>query len=335
MFKHILVPLDGSLRAEAAISHAVAFARVFGSQIALVRVAAQAERTSLPLLIDPLEWQMSKRSMLDYLGEWAVRLRALGVPTSHHLLEGSPAERVIRFAAENAIDLIVLNRHGSNGSQGWPLGSVCHKILLRSYTSTLLVQAGNESTIPTHLRYERIVAPLDGSRRAECALMPTKALMRTHGAKLMLAHVARKPEMFQAPTFSLRESRMLAQHIYQRNRQEAHKYLHQMCERLSPDRAEVHLLVSDNVPTCLQGMIQRQRADLVIMSAHGQLGAPWRPFGPVAGSLIDSCSAPLLLVQDLSPARAPPREIMPKSYKGDDHCPKGTLGTAPQRLQRF
>lgn len=302
MFRHILVPLDGSLRAEGTIPHAVAFARTFASHITLIRAVTLAECTTTSTLIDPLEWRQSKEGMHDYLEEWTRRLARLNLSVDCRLLEGSPAEHIIQFAEESAVDLMVLSRHGASGSRGWPLGSVSHKILLRSYISTLLIDADNQPDVPIDLRYNRILAPLDGSRRAECALLSAKALTDAHHAKLILTHVARKPEMFAVPSSTTGDPSTLEQLLYQRNRREANKYLCQLGEQLGANCTEVHLLANDDVTTCLHDFIQREQIDLLVMSAHGHLGAPWRPFGPLVGSLIETCTTPLLLIQDLTAA---------------------------------
>ena len=61
MFKRILVPLDGSTLAERAIPHALQFARIFGSNIVLLRVLNPISFSENPDAVDPLKWHSFSR----------------------------------------------------------------------------------------------------------------------------------------------------------------------------------------------------------------------------------------------------------------------------------
>jgi nucleotide-binding universal stress UspA family protein len=56
------------------------------------------------------------------------------------LLTGNPAEEIIRYAAENRTDLIVMGTHGRSGLERLLMGSVAEKVLRRALCSVLVVK---------------------------------------------------------------------------------------------------------------------------------------------------------------------------------------------------
>jgi nucleotide-binding universal stress UspA family protein len=115
---------------------------------------------------------------------------------------------------------------------GWNISSVVQKIILRTYVPTMMVRAYQPGTDDLgHLRYRRLLVPLDGSQRAECALPPATVLARSHDSRL-LAHRARRPEMPRHVPLTDEETEMLDR-ITERNRLAAAQYLEQLQSRLS------------------------------------------------------------------------------------------------------
>ena len=69
MFDRILVPLDGSILAERAISHAENFSCIFGSTIILLQILDPTSYHENPESVDPLSWQIRKAEA-DLIHEW-------------------------------------------------------------------------------------------------------------------------------------------------------------------------------------------------------------------------------------------------------------------------
>jgi nucleotide-binding universal stress UspA family protein len=316
MFEHIVVPLDGSSLAECVLPHVVAFASAFESEVTLLRVLERSKRGQR-VPIDPVHWHIAEAQSASYLEEVAGRLNAEGVETRRVTLDGAAAERVIEYADQQDVDLIVLSSHGRSGLSGWNVSSVVQKIILRAFRSALIVRAYMPIEHRTgRLRYRRLLVPLDGSQRAECVLPVAAALARGHDAELLLAHVVRRPEMPRR-TSPTEEDIELADRLVERNREEVSAYLQDLRTQLPLD-ADSCLLVSDDVAVALHELADSQHADLVILSAHGYSGAPRWSYGSVATSFIGYGSTPLLIVQDLSRAEVQPSqaELAAKERKG-------------------
>ena len=300
MFDHILVPLDGSSLAECVLPHVVAIARALGARVTLMQVLERTEGQGLTHLVDPLGWYMGAAEARTYLDGLASRLREAGLQVEHVFLEGQAAGRIIEFAQNHGVDLIVLSSHGRSGLSGWNVSSIVLKIILRAYLPVMIVRAYHPPAQDlTGLRYRRLLVPLDCSQRAECVLPLAIALARFHEAELLAVHVVNRPQMpHRAPLTP--EERELAHKIVERNRLEATRYLKQLQPRLDVN-VRTHLGISDHAAETLHDLVDQADVDLVILSAHGYSGGVKWPYGSMVVNFIGYGATPLLIVQDLSP----------------------------------
>lgn len=301
MFDRILAPLDGSSLAECVLPHLAALARTFDAEVELVHVlACNAGKVGDP--VDPLGWEMRKAEARSYLDEVSARLAEAGIDNvSANLLEGEPALRIVEFAQSRDIDLIVLCSHGQAGLSRWNVSSVVRKVIQLAHRSIFLVRAYQAATSETldltALNYNRLLVPVDGSRRAECALNVAVTVSRFHEAELHLGHVVAKPEMPSRVPLST-EDNALIERFTERCKDAGNNYLEQLRSRLSID-FDAHLSISDDRIAALHALVEEQRADLVVLCAHGFSGKSKWPFGSVATSFIEYGTTPLLMVQDL------------------------------------
>jgi nucleotide-binding universal stress UspA family protein len=135
MFKHILVPTDGSDLAKAAVRKAVQFAKTIGAQVTQVIVD---EPFPMIAVDDPLvylqtqeQYQEATRkraaAVLKFGEEYA---RSEGVKVSSlHLYDAAIYEGIITAARDNRCDLILMASHGRRGIAALVLGSTTYKVL--------------------------------------------------------------------------------------------------------------------------------------------------------------------------------------------------------------
>lgn len=298
MFERIMLPLDGSTLAECVLPHAVALSRATNAQLVLVCVVEPAPKQG-PVATDPLHWHLLKAETRAYLDEIAKRLGRLDLPVEAVQLEGPAAERIVEYARDNEVDLILLSSHGRSGLTGWNVSSVVQKVILRANRSVMIVRAyeAGEAGLES-LTYRRILVPLDGSRRAEYVLPVVSALARYAGAELMLATAIARPEMPRRSPLSAEDAE-LAERVVERNREEAEKYHEQLGTWLTSDKVTSRLLVGDSAITLLHRLAVEEAVDLVALSAHGYSGDVHRPYGSLVTSFIVYGSSPLLIIQDL------------------------------------
>jgi nucleotide-binding universal stress UspA family protein len=308
MFRHILIPLDGSGLAECAVSCAVAFGRTFGARVTLLRVLEKTQNAECLQSIDPLDWSMYKREATTYLTELGARFEAEGIESDLMVKEGHPAQRIIEAIQEKGIDLMVVSSHGRSGLSGWSAGSVFQKIILRARISIMIVRSHHygEKDPSAPFGFSRIMVPLDGSKRSEFALPPAANLAHAHNAELILAHVVNMPEMPRWTQLT-QEDTELVNRLVERNREEMGKHFETVLPRL-PVEARTLVETSDDAALRLHELVQEQKADLVVLSAHGYSGKSRWSFGSIAHTFIAYGVTPLLLVQDFPRDKIEPTE---------------------------
>lgn len=130
MHQHLLVPLDGSPLAEAAIPLATELARRLHLGILLTRVHSPAvivpSPAEMPIMMLQPEWDEGVRAETrTWLVQRAADLaRTTGLHVSPVFCIGNPAEEIASVAARRRVRAIVCSTHGSGGLAPHWLGSV-------------------------------------------------------------------------------------------------------------------------------------------------------------------------------------------------------------------
>ena len=143
MFKHLLLPIDGSELSEAAVQKGVAFAKSLNASITGFYVMPEFHIfTYRTEMVDNTKEEFAKdcRAHADrYLAVVKKAAKAAGVDcdtsvaTSDH-----PYEAIIKAAEKKGCDLIMMASHGRRGVQGLLLGSETQKVLTHSKIPVLV-----------------------------------------------------------------------------------------------------------------------------------------------------------------------------------------------------
>jgi nucleotide-binding universal stress UspA family protein len=208
MFTRILVPLDGSALAERAIPHAQQFARIFGGKIILLQVLDPSSYQDQLTAVEPLHWQLRKAEGELYLRELVRRISdQVGATAAdgsdrveYAIREGKTAENIVDFARETNADLLVISTHGAGGLSRWETSSVIHKVVTNIYIPVLVLRSYRTCEDETRMAvYQRILMPVDSSRRAECSLPAGIALMQTPQVPVTALPVVEELTRMQSP----------------------------------------------------------------------------------------------------------------------------------------
>lgn len=316
----ILVPLDGSVLAECVLPYVVATARVFGSKIILLRVITPTGNTIENHVIDPLSWEMKKAEAESYLQGKKDQLGQILAPIESYLLEGQPAEKIIEFARNEEVDLIALSSHGQSGLNEWNISSVVQKIILQSQKSILLIRAYNVMDVGLQdIKFQKISTPLDCSQRAELILPMALKIARFFNTRLFLANVTLEPEITCRNPPS-QEDLERVEHLTRCNKNYMLNYFDQMIAQITSQGIEVEACVetSKRVSETLHGMMEREKVDLVLLTAHGTTGSQKWPYGNISTSFIIYGSTPIIILQDLMPEEIEVSQaaMVAREYKG-------------------
>jgi len=136
MFKHILVPIDGSTLSLRAAKNAVRFAKTHGARITAFYAAPEYHPNIagdyLPANFVPLAVYQSqiKKTADKYLDQIKKLASVGGVACSSLFASNdSPYQAIIQAAKERKCDLIFMASHGRSGIAGLLIGSETNKVL--------------------------------------------------------------------------------------------------------------------------------------------------------------------------------------------------------------
>jgi nucleotide-binding universal stress UspA family protein len=140
MYCRILVPLDGSEKAEKVLPIVKDEARCHNATIVLMRVIAPF-RSSVMMVPSLLEQatEQSIRITQDYLDKIASQLRSESFEVEVEIEHGPPAQKILDFAEESGCDLIIIGTHGETGALQWRFGGVAGKVVRAKTTMPVLV----------------------------------------------------------------------------------------------------------------------------------------------------------------------------------------------------
>ncbi len=145
MFERILVPVDGSDRAMAAVEMAVELQKKCDAELFLLCVYRHYSLLEASMsMVRPEKPENLDDSMREYATGVVDRAKRLakkcGSPSVRGFVKsGPPARTIVSFAEDKHIGLIVLGSRGLGDVEGYLLGSVSHKVTSLSHCPTLVV----------------------------------------------------------------------------------------------------------------------------------------------------------------------------------------------------
>src|SRR5262245_18794002 len=148
MFRHILIPTDGSELAEHAVTNGLSFAKSVGAKVTVIIVEDPFDWLSVPGTrasqrhLDALAKhnEQVKKYAANVLSRAADAAKQAGVPCDTMQVENArnPYQAIIAAASDRGCDLIVMASHGRGGLSAVVLGSVTNKVLTHTKTPVLV-----------------------------------------------------------------------------------------------------------------------------------------------------------------------------------------------------
>jgi nucleotide-binding universal stress UspA family protein len=183
MFKHILVPLDGSSLAEAALPAAVSLAQTFKAPVTLLHVIEQDAPDEIHR-----DRHLTEASEAEaYLKKIAGRAFPPKIKVNLHV-HTSPVADVSRSIVDHSSDeiqpdLIILCSHGNSGMHDLFFGNIAQEVAAASGTPVLLIKPQEKAS---SFQLNHILVPLDNESVHDKALPTAEELAKAYGAELNL-----------------------------------------------------------------------------------------------------------------------------------------------------
>ena len=296
MLKHILVPLDGSKLAEAAIPVAASLAQTLGAPVTILHVIEQ----DAPQEIHKDHHLTQADEAAEYLKQVAERDFPPEIKVNSHVhtavvkdVSGSIVEHATR---EFQPDLIVMCTHGEGGVRELLFGSIAQQVVAQGLTPVLLIRPDSNSLRPFNL--ERILIPLDTGPIHDASLPMARELARAYNSSIHLLTViptfstvtgetATTSSLLPATTAALLE-------ISAENAAEdLQGHLDEMNDANFSTTAEV---ARGDPATEIVNLSEKLDVDLIVLTTHRKAGPAAFWAGSVAPKVARRARVPILLI---------------------------------------
>jgi nucleotide-binding universal stress UspA family protein/predicted transcriptional regulator len=302
MSRILLVPLDGSEQAEAALPWAALLARTQSLPLVLLQVVepvylvAPGLDGTLPYL-SPETYQKIEQSehtaAATYLAAVQARLAAEGLTADTITRKGPAADTILDVADERGAAFIVLATHARGGLTRVVLGSVAERIVAQATIPLLLVHA-TEEAVPRAVALRRLLVPLDGSALAERALDLAAAIAPPDVPRVLVRVV---PSVEHAMPGVGAVGTYVDVEATERAAAAADVYLDEVRQRLRAGQVDVQTAVRRGQPAAeILAAARETEASLIVLSTHGRTGPRRWLLGSVADAVVRGADTPVLLV---------------------------------------
>lgn len=319
MFHRILVPLDGSRRAEMATPAAARLARASHGTVMLMRsivpLTPYGPYVTSPSGPPAVQGSQERDAVLMYLQEVAQSEALAGVHTSIYVTEGSAADSILTMSQSEKADLIAVCAHGATGYHRWKLGGVTQHVVRHAVAPVLLLPDPSPGSAPDAIvdqlaGVRRILVPLDGSMLAETAIPLAVEMLSALAPETGELHLLQVISPFTAKSLGV-EEQSLVQQAEKYLTQHAHEFQSTPTEQLrlkittevalDADAAERVVTVAEPEREPSDEHVA-QGYDMVVMATHGRTGVMRWTLGSIAERIIQTTRRPMLIVRPVAQA---------------------------------
>jgi nucleotide-binding universal stress UspA family protein len=282
MFDTLLVPVDGSDGAAAALNHALELAVAHDATVHILNVADTTRDSVTSVrgrVVDVLEQEGAR-----IVREATERATEGGVSTVTDVLQGDPYRTIVDYADTYGIDLVVMATHGRQGLDEALLGSTTERVVRRSDVPVLTVPPDGAHT---HHPYRRVLVPTDGSDPAGVALSLGADVAAASGASLHLLSVVETATLgVDVRASALEES--------------ATAILDDAAETATDagvTDVTTEVAFGGSIAGGIREYVDDHGIDLVALGTHGRSGLDRYVLGSVSERLVRTAAVPVLTVR--------------------------------------
>lgn len=313
MLKRILVPLDGSDRAERAMNVAARLARGSGCGILALRVvglppfrlAPYGEPAQIALAVI----DVAREEADEYVKNLALRPEFGNIKIETRVIEGHASEGILDVARDEKCDMIVICTHGYSGLNRWRLGRVATQVARHAPVPVLVVPTHDEREAGRAAGADdstRLLITLDGSELAEAAIAPGLDVVQALATPEHIAvHLLEVVDFFAAmmadsthedtpaPSVSDAEEQAL---------QAARAYLETVAQRIQEEHPGVKviptaMLAPDVADTIINVAEAVPGNDFIAMATHGHGGLQRWALGSITERVLHTTHLPLIIAR--------------------------------------
>ena len=141
--KKVLVPTDFSDSARQALRYGMSFAKEYGAELTVLHVVENLTvgyaSDLFPVPMAEVFQEISGYAKTE-LAKLAEEARGRGIAVQEQVVQGKPSAEIVRFAAANEVDMIVLGTHGKGMLDQALFGSTTERVVRRAPCPVLTVR---------------------------------------------------------------------------------------------------------------------------------------------------------------------------------------------------
>lgn len=291
MFKHILLPLDGSRLAESAIPFVVELCEKLDCKVTLLHVI---EKDASPE-IHGQKHLTNEDEACNYLGDIAEQFLSFCGQVEKHVHNeevSQVSQSIVQHSGEFAPDLIVLCAHGEGGLRDIVAGSIAQQVIANGEVPVLLIHPEHPFT-----EFKNLLVALDGEEDHDRALDLATQLAKQLNSDLRLVRIVPTYSTLAGENAAL-GSMLPATTIAYLDvmEEEAVDYLQGHLDKLCGQGINTEAEVQRGDPA--QEVVKsanRSNVDMIILGTHGKSGLNAFWSGSVAPKILTKTKIPVLL----------------------------------------
>ncbi|SFS91307.1 universal stress protein [Halostagnicola kamekurae] len=203
---------------------------------------------------------------------------------------GTPRDRILEYAADHDIELIVMGAHGHQSVKRVDLGRVTEAVVHAATVPVLVVRASDD--IRKRYPYEHVLVPTDGSEHAAAALDRGVEIAAETGATVHLLSVV-PDENYGMES----DEDDLVDRLEKRTR----AGLAKAAERVADGDLDVRTAIATGtIYREITTYAETEPIDLIVMGTHGRSGIDPTFLGSVTDRVLRTAPVPVLTVRKLS-----------------------------------
>jgi nucleotide-binding universal stress UspA family protein len=296
MLSKILLPLDGSELAEAAIPYATNLAEQLEAEVHLLHVCPPEHQAYVhmhQIYMNSIVEGMRQKMKATWQSAKELKVQA-------EVVVGDPIKVIFDHIKLKGIDLIALTTHGNSGFKPWAMGNVADKIVRGSGIPTLLIRVKEKKDLELRKALiQNILVPLDNSEASKVCIPIALELAKKLNAGLTLFSMA---QTAYAQNLNSAGSGIGINWdaVDKASEQAADEYLKSMATELAKSGVKIDrrsILGIDAAYEILE-MEKKGMVDIVVMATRGRSSIARWAFGSVAEKVLREGNLPILLIKE-------------------------------------
>ena len=288
-YDRILVAVDFSPDAAAALKQAVWLARQTGVQIVLAHTIPDLSKS---VYWGPYEREMNQRELRDRsdtaMRRMIVDLNAMDLDVKFETLLGEPFVEITHAVQEEGYNLVLSGTRGLGKWEHFFVGSTAKRLIRKCPSSVWIVKVG-------HICPPKVVlAATDFSDVSLKAVKEGLRVAQQASAEFHLLHVVDSKDVPEDLISRIPKGSSLRQEI----NEEATRRLEEFLDSLAVDRTQIQVHLSWGTPWQeIQRISRHQAADLIVIGTVGRSGIKGLLLGNTAEKVLDTCDCSILTVK--------------------------------------